>query len=422
MIVDIIIIACSKDESFIKMTQNCIDSLHKSESNYTFNAIVVETHDKTHNYTGANRTLHFNRPKFSYHKSINFALQFCKNDYIGFFNNDLIFHDGWFTNLLAVLEKFDSVSPNCPRMPEQDQRFDSISGYGVREQMYGWAIVTKKETLKAIGQLSEDVRFWVSETAYAQQLKDKGLTHALATKSFVEHLVSKTLATKDKQEYRELTQKQQLNYKGISKTTPFFSVIMASFLGKYKGAATNREQKFLRAVKSVIDQDYKNCELIIVSDGCDKTIELYNKHFKGISNIKCISIPKQTYLSGIVRQIGIEVARGEFVIYLDSDDFYSKDHLKKVKKGLNGSTWVYFDDWFYKDNKAYHKPVKLEYGSSGTSSICHKRLLNVSWQGLDGYGHDYRFIEQLIKETDNYKKIGSGGYMICHTPTSGLDS
>ncbi len=421
MIADIIIIACSKNESFIEMTQNCIDSLHKSESGHDFNAIIVETSDKLYNYSNAT-VYHFNRPKFSYHKSINFALQYCNNNIVGFFNNDLIFHPDWFTNLLPVIKKYDSVSPNCPRMPGQDQSVDLIAGYGVREQMYGWAIVVKKETIEAIVKLSEDVRFWVSETAYAQQLKEKGLTHALATKSYVEHLVSQTLSTKDKQEYRELTQKQQLNYKGISSAKPFFSIVMASFLGKYKGAATNRVQKFLRAVKSVIDQEYDNFELIIVSDGCDKTVELYNKHFKNTSNIKCISIPKQPYLSGIVRQVGIEVARGEFVIYLDTDDFYSKDHLKTIKKGLNGSDWVYYDDWFYKDSKAHHKPVKLEYGSSGTSSICHKRLMNVSWQGLDGYGHDFRLIEQLIKETDNYKKIGSGGYMICHTPTSGLDN
>ena len=42
------------------------------------------------------------------------------------------------------------------------------------------------------------------------------------------------------------------------------SVVMASFLGEYSGAAKNRDKKFLRAVKSFKNQTYDNKELIIV--------------------------------------------------------------------------------------------------------------------------------------------------------------
>ena len=50
-----------------------------------------------------------------------------------------------------------------------------------------------------------------------------------------------------------------------------FSVIMASYLGNYPGCANNREAKFIRSVKSFLNQSYDNKELIIVSDGCEIT-------------------------------------------------------------------------------------------------------------------------------------------------------
>jgi hypothetical protein len=96
---------------------------------------------------------------------------------------------------------------------------------------------------------------------------------------------------------------------------------------------------------------------------------------------------------------------------------YKKGHLKFVNDNFNGTDWVYYDDIFYKGDQAQDvKKVHLTYGIAGTSSICHKRLLDVDWYGCNGYGHDFRFIEKLMNY--NGKHIGEGGYLICHTPTN----
>ena len=56
---------------------------------------------------------------------------------------------------------------------------------------------------------------------------------------------------------------------------PKISIIMQVYLGEYPGARTDSISKFKRAVKSFQNQIYKNCELIIVADGCTKTHQTY---------------------------------------------------------------------------------------------------------------------------------------------------
>ena len=72
---------------------------------------------------------------------------------------------------------------------------------------------------------------------------------------------------------------------------------MASYLGSYPSAATERDRKFIRAVNSFKKQTYQNKELIIVSDGCPLTIQLYNRFFSKDTTIKLLQIPKQQLYS-----------------------------------------------------------------------------------------------------------------------------
>ena len=422
MKVDIIIIAATKSDNLKKMTQNAIDSLHKSEDKHSFNVLLIETHDQTVKYKGCNTIPYIQANNFNYNRTINYALQYCTNHIIGFFNNDVIFKSKWFTELIKGFKDFDSLSPMC-KISHKGMRYDVDfkGGYEIRKEICGWAIVTKREVLQKIGLLNESVKFWRSEYVYIHQLKSNNFKHALCTKSFVNHLDngSNTLNTVSLNYKKDITTKQHHKPKLDIKYRKF-TVVMASFLGEYKNAAKNRDKKFLRAVKSVIKQSFKNWELIIVSDGCDKTVSLYNKFFSHIDNIKCIKIPKQKYLSGNVRQTGIDNAFSKYIIYLDSDDLYGEDHLNFVDDGLKDNAWVYFDDILNYATPRY-KNVKLQMGLAGTSSICHKRLMNASWTNCDGYTHDFKFIQQLIDCRKKYNKIGKSFYYICHTVNSGLD-
>ena len=193
------------------------------------------------------------------------------------------------------------------------------------------------------------------------------------------------------------------------------SVIMASYLEHYStgkfDAATNREVKFRRAVDSFLKQSFKDAELIIVSDGCKKTVTISRGEYLKHPNVKLVQIPKQPLFSGRVRQAGLAAARGEIICYLDSDDYFGVDHLATISKFNDREyTWTYYDDYVFNGSEKRLRPVEPKANQIGTSSICHRRISPFQW--ADGYGHDWISISRILKEK-NYK-LQTPDYIVCH--------
>ena len=196
-----------------------------------------------------------------------------------------------------------------------------------------------------------------------------------------------------------------------------FSIICPSFLGEYKTAASNLETKIVRAIDSVIAQHFEDWELIVVSDGCEKTIEIVKPYvYEFLPKIRLIQIPKQPMWSGSVRNAGIFKAEGEIITYLDVDDKLGADHLQIINDNFGDNDWVYYNDWNGKTMQQNNSRLVL--GSCGTSSISHKRSLNVYWKS-DTYAHDWIFIRTLMETSANYAKIDTPQYYICHVPGIG---
>ena len=112
------------------------------------------------------------------------------------------------------------------------------------------------------------------------------------------------------------------------------SVIMPSFLGEYEGCASDRENKLIRAVHSFLENSLDEKELIIVGDNCSITEEVLKDYFKHELNIGRIIFhqfkKKQKLFSGSLRSKGIELASGEYISYLDTDDILGKNHLSSI--------------------------------------------------------------------------------------------
>ncbi len=200
------------------------------------------------------------------------------------------------------------------------------------------------------------------------------------------------------------------------------SVIMPSFLGEYEGCASDRENKFIRSVHSFLENSLYDKELIIIGDNCEITESVLNDYFKHELNIGRIKFHqfknKQKLFSGSLRSKGIELASGEYICYLDTDDILGKNHLSSIYNQVKTENldWAYFNDFINSDAGLITKKVELKKDSIGTSSIIHRKDKKINWDNCDGYGHDYQFIERLIKWSSKKDKIYGGTYIICHIP------
>ena len=213
------------------------------------------------------------------------------------------------------------------------------------------------------------------------------------------------------------------------KMTPKVSVIMPSFLGDYPNAASNRAYKFIRAVQSFSWQTYRNCELVIVADGCTITRDIYYDTIvkSKIPGIKYTWLDKQPLFSGRVRNTGILIADGEIICYLDTDDYFEKDHIQKMVEWFQERfhPWLYFDDQvavkagdssYSTISEKRRRENKFLQGRIGTSAIIHRKNIKSRWK--DGYGHDWEFVNDLYKESGNVEVYAptANGYVVCHIP------
>lgn len=88
--------------------------------------------------------------------------------------------------------------------------------------------------------------------------------------------------------------------------------------------------KFLaECLESVISQELKEIEIIVVNDGStDNSLEIIKKYEK-IDN-RIILIDKVNEGQSKARNIGIKLARGKYIGFIDSDDYIPSDYYKKL--------------------------------------------------------------------------------------------
>ena len=87
-------------------------------------------------------------------------------------------------------------------------------------------------------------------------------------------------------------------------------------------------EKYLdRCVESLINQTYKNLEIILVDDGSpDNSPAMCDNYAKKDSRIKVVH-KKNGGLSD-ASNVGMSVATGEFISFIDSDDYVSDDFFE----------------------------------------------------------------------------------------------
>lgn len=93
-----------------------------------------------------------------------------------------------------------------------------------------------------------------------------------------------------------------------------------------------RSERLIRAIDSVLNQSYSNLELLLINDNepddeytaeLKKRVDIYQK------DPRFHLIIQEKHINGAVaRNTGIEAAKGEYIAFLDDDDWWEKDKIR----------------------------------------------------------------------------------------------
>ena len=196
------------------------------------------------------------------------------------------------------------------------------------------------------------------------------------------------------------------------KSTPKVSIIMPCY---------NSEKYIEKAIQSVLEQTYRNFELIIIDDdSTDKTWEIIEQYAK--KDFRVICTRKTENEKGISKSMnkGIEMARGKYITRMDSDDIIIPEKIlrqvqfldENEEYGICSVNIAMMDNLgnIYNENVYPEQKVPSEWTFLWTNPVpnapCMYRTSiikgnNITFSNLRT-AEDYDFLEKLITKTKVY--------------------
>lgn len=112
----------------------------------------------------------------------------------------------------------------------------------------------------------------------------------------------------------------------------------------------NKEKHIARTISSVLAQSFKSFELIIVNDGStDKSISQVLK----FQDDRIVIINKKNGGVSSARNTGITVAKYKYIAFLDADDVWDSNYLKKMGKLIKDypNALVYASNFYFENSE-----------------------------------------------------------------------
>ena len=142
----------------------------------------------------------------------------------------------------------------------------------------------------------------------------------------------------------------------------------------------NVEKYIRKCLDSLIEQSLDSIQIIIVNDGskdhCDEIIENYRAKYSD----KIISLKKENGGLSSARNYGIPYATGEYIAFLDSDDYVEENMYETMyKKAKQGDFDMVECNFFWDYPNKHKKDIGLEYK---TSKEALEKARVVAWNKL----------------------------------------
>ena len=211
----------------------------------------------------------------------------------------------------------------------------------------------------------------------------------------------------------------------MDKTNTLVSIVIPTY---------NHSIYLKRALESIINQTYENWEVIVIDNhSTDNTLEVV-ANFKN-NRIKYLKVHNKGIIA-ISRNIGIKSANGEWIAFLDSDDWWTRDKLEICIQSINEKVDFIYHDLEIIANKSrifsrkkiksrkLKKPVLIdlltEGNAIGNSSVFVRKKFLDEINGIDESkelvaAEDYNTWLRIAKLTDQFVYLKKRlGYYLVH--------
>lgn len=183
-------------------------------------------------------------------------------------------------------------------------------------------------------------------------------------------------------------------------------------------------EKYLKECLESVIKDIDGVEYILIDDGSrDKSSLIYGQY---LNNSNVIIIQNENHGVSFTRNYGISIARGEYIMFVDADDYLVEDWFNIVKEELNsGLDLVIFSKYY--NNCTYNKidlqNACLNYGNNSLKScsimspwsrIFKKNFLNennIQFNTDVINGEDMLLNFEVISLTKKIKIVNEGFYI-----------
>ena len=202
----------------------------------------------------------------------------------------------------------------------------------------------------------------------------------------------------------------------------------------------NTEKYLEKCINSILNQTYKNLEVILINDGSTDSSGIICEKMKG-KDKRIILIHSENRGVSVARNIGISRATGKYISFVDSDDYISSDMYTDMIKNINDVSmpicgYNYMDDIGNKigEKNAYITEceiLKKDFFllcenfilNSPVNKIFHADIIkkyNIKFDNSLSLGEDLIFVLDYIKYIDKFIIINKHFYQYLVTNSYSL--